>query len=364
MAKTSNSATARRASDRLMALRGDPAARAAFALEVLESEETNFDVVFRCAEVLAADPLVGARPALLRRYRELADTPRRDPGAFTRAAIVRALRDISTAEDADIFDRAATTFEPSMQEAGGPTLLRAAGMAALQRLDPKRAAIRAAQSLADAGRTSVNSGEPALTAAKVLAANGEDLALLLFVLSTKHGHEEVVAECLRWLRDLPAYALQPVVERYSGNRREAMDLGEMLEAAAGRHSASQREIVLLGYSDLLIDHEPDAFLASALRQLLGSSTVDVYRYAVTAIIASHRADLMGLLLEHAATVTEKEKVAVLGESLPLARGVAGVDELLARLGALTPTALPISHATRDEDARLPAWREMADDGDD
>ena len=98
------------------------------------------------------------------------------------------------------------------------------------------------------------------------------------------------------------------------------------------------ELILVGYADLLIEHAADARLAQALDSLLRDcESIDVYRYAVTAIVASRRADLLGLLVARASNEGATERVEVLVEGLALLRGDGEVErlmgELRARLGA-------------------------------
>ena len=132
--------------------------------------------------------------------------PRTDAGGALRAAIVRLLQRLACPADTDILARAAMTFEfqpPGPEEVAA--MLRASGLAALHAIDEALAASYAVRLLGDT-YTSPMSGEPALTAARVLAAQNRWLPLYAYTVDAGRRHSEVLSECLRALVRLPALA--------------------------------------------------------------------------------------------------------------------------------------------------------------
>ncbi|NTU81351.1 MAG: hypothetical protein HGA45_18565 [Chloroflexales bacterium] len=178
MARTSPNAVLRE----LERLADDPEAQASYAATVLTTER-RAQIVGPALAALEQQPLPEARPALLRLYAHLgADGTRHDAGGTFRASILRALRPWATIDDLPLLERAVTTYEflpPGRSEEATP--IRGAGLVALADLDPELAGFHAARLLVDI-HTSRPSGEPAKTAAGVLAACSEHLALYLYTL--------------------------------------------------------------------------------------------------------------------------------------------------------------------------------------
>ena len=209
--RRSSQLDARRALDRLRALRGDPRQRD-FAIELLGQTDSP-EVLPAVLDVLAQQPGSDLRPLLHAKYAALEPTAKkRDPGGFVRAAIVRVLQGVAGPDDVPIFERAIATYEPTPADTNGPTILRAAGLVALAAVDAHSAALNAVPLLARPDRSSHMTGEPALTAVRVLAALGEEMALYLFALTGLRNLSapldgtgpEVVAEAVRGLIGLPA----------------------------------------------------------------------------------------------------------------------------------------------------------------
>lgn len=287
----------RRASDRLRALAGDPERQAEFAVSVIEQQPDAASVLAALA-ILEAHPRDDAREALIAFYQSIdAHGARRDPGGFTRAAIVRALTPIALEREAPTFERAATTSEPSTQDPGGPTALRAAGLVALAKVSPERAALRAAAALADIGNAAPGNGEPAVTAARVLAWLRERPALITFLQALPGGPDEAVGEALKGLAGGP---------------------GDIIAAIAAPFAGDRREVVLLGLCDLLVEHrEDDALLPAASAFLASTRSLDVYSYLVAAMVASRRDALMSLLRAHADAERWRPKLEALADALQL-----------------------------------------------
>jgi hypothetical protein len=312
------SGDARRKLDRLRALAADPPQQAEYAATLLGGDEI-LDVTVSALGVLAKQPRPAARPALLERYAWYdANGPRRDPGGSMRAAILRALRDIAQAPDAPLLIRATRTYEPGPQDATAPAAVRAAGLIALFNVDQRAAVYRAVELLADRERTSPFSGEPALTAIRILGAAEEFGALLLYALSNRRmGAEELLGECLKALGGVPPEAA-----------------GDLADAFVH----DQRELVLLGLSDLLIEHQ-GGLLLPQFTELLRIAPGDVLRYLVTATVASGRGELLGALSLAADAETAMSRLALYEEGLALARepaGLAALARVRERLAASRP----------------------------
>ncbi len=248
----------------LQALAMAPDRQEAHALRLLEKER-SVDVVLAALEVLREREDPRHRAALLAKYDYCdANGARRDQGGVIRAAILKALRPIALPADTALGERAATTYEFLFGEAAGD--LRAAGLLLLQDTDEEVAAFHSVRLLTDQ-YTSIMSGEPALTAARVLAAQRHALPLYAYVMREEEGIADVVAESLRALRTMPRSLLPAVVEKF----RE-----------------SQREIVLLGLFDLLLERpERDEHLPMILEFMERTEHYSLYRYLLIVLTTKH-----------------------------------------------------------------------------
>ncbi len=278
---------------RLHAARADPAAQLALAIELIETSR-DLEVVRPAIKTIEerADPAL--RPLLHRKYLWCAEQPgRRDASGFIRAAIVRALRPIAHPDDGPILDRALVTYQmQGMYELCAE--LRAAALLTLNEIDPELAAYHATRLLTDP--LTGFSGEPALTAAKLLGAQGELPALFAFAV-WQHGRPEVVAECLRQLTTMPASLLPLLAERY----REVED-----------------EQLLLGFYDLLLSHPARTEWADEIERFLQTTEMlDLYGLIVTQIVAARDEVLVGRLRNLAAAEGHPEKLALLRHALDL-----------------------------------------------
>lgn len=264
--------------------------------------EREHEVVAAALEVVAGGDDPRLRPALLARYGQLGESPSRlDSGASLRAALLRALGPLALPEDRPLLERAAMTYEslppftsPMRGDLAGA--LRAAALDALDRSDREAAGYHAARLLADS-RTSEMSGEPALTAARVLAGQGQTLPLYAYAAreSGTGTLPEVVGECLRYLVDLPPTLLAELVARFRDSREE---------------------VILLGLLDLLLAHPERAEYHGFLQEFLRETrTLNVYRYLVLAIRAGRDELLITLLRAHWHAERDPRKVQVLEEAL-------------------------------------------------
>ncbi len=305
MPRPTSSPDIRRALDRLRALSSNPPARAAFAASLLDTHR-DLDLLLTALAALAAAPDADQLPALRALWAWAAEGgPKRDAGGFVRAAILRAMRDTAQDGDREIFDRATHTFEPSIQDRGGPVGVRAAGLICLFNVDQETAIYRAVELLADTARTSRGDGEPAVTAARILSAAEAFAPLLLCVLTGDAYQADVLAECLRGLAGAPAAAAL---------------------AAASHFTQDSRETIHLGLCDLIISH-PSAALVPTLRQLLDDAGDDIVRYLAVAVVASRRDDLLEPVLEAARAATSRIRVTAFSEALEHVHSPAGLATL-------------------------------------
>jgi hypothetical protein len=196
-------------------------------------------------------------------------------------------------DDAALFARAAMTYEHRYGEVAGD--LRAAGLLALSGVDSSLAGFHAVRLLHDA-HTSPMSGEPAVTAARVLAAIEQPLPLYACVLRDGDVAGEVLGECLRGLTALPAMLVPSLIERYRDSRDE---------------------VVLLGLFDLLLAHPASAEFVGVVRDFLRTTALlDLYRSLVATIVAGRDAGWLEQLRRMAAEEKHPAKAAILREALP------------------------------------------------
>lgn len=237
------------------------------------------------------------RDVLLERYDQLARQPKKDPGAELRATLLDALRPLATAADRDLLERAALTFEFGWgTRPENASRLRGAALLGLNQLDPALADWYAVRLLADQ-HTEAMSGEPALTAVRLLAAHGQVQPLYLLALGGS-GHPEAVAESVRSLQPAPAAAV-------SG-------LADLLW-----ERGIQPEIVAL--VDLATTHPDAAAFAPFMRRLLlRTDDLDLLRFAAAQSVASRRPVLVRALTEAAEETTEPDRRQFLREALSLA----------------------------------------------
>ena len=278
----------------LRGLAASPDQQAARALQLVERER-NVEVVLAALAVLARRDDPALRPLYLRRYAYYdSNGVRRDPGGTLRIALLKALRPYALPDDAALGERAATTSEYLYGEAAGD--LRAAGLLVLNDADDRLAGYHCVRLLTDE-HTSMLSGEPALTAARLLAAQGQLLPLYAYVSRGERGVSDVVAESLRSLTTLPASLLPPLVARY----RESDD-----------------EIVLLGLFDLLLAHEAHAGYTGFIFDFLRATPLlNIYRYLVNALVARRDSALITALERLAATEQGRDTAETLREARAL-----------------------------------------------
>lgn len=263
------------------------------ALRLLARAQSPEDVRAALTAASVEDPRV--RAGLLERYRHLGTNgPRLDPTTTVRSEILIALRDHLLAVDLPLLEKAATTNERGYSgEIAGP--LRSAAIVAIASIDPATAKVHAVRLLADTANTDPMSGEPALSAARVLAAQGEFLVLYRHAMGGATG--EVLGECLRSLTELPTQLALLLAEQLRETRDEA---------------------ALLGLVDLVLGH-PDPAVAAAFLPgwLAADASEDLYRYVAAAAVASRREDLRAIIVDLAKEEVRREHRTILEEALTL-----------------------------------------------
>jgi hypothetical protein len=214
-----------------------------------------------------------------------------DPGAHVRAALLRALRPVALPEDVGMLERATAVREylpPGPQEVAAG--LRAAALVTLAHLDERVAGFHAARLIADPDPlTPSMSGEPALTAVRVLAAQDQLAVLYGWLASAGPKAPEPVAEALRAMSGAPASIVLDLVERMGGSRDE---------------------VLLLGLFDLLLAiPEAERFEGFMLEFLRDTELRDLFGAIAATIIAGRRERLIqGLREIRDALAPEKELV--------------------------------------------------------
>jgi hypothetical protein len=307
---------AKRIASRLAALQAadSPSERLALALDILE-HEAELRAVRAAVDVVAQQPTPQARPRLLARYAWFAENGvRRDPGTLMRVALLHALRPLATHSDTPLLEQAAATYEylpPGRSEEASP--LRSAALVVLAEVDPGLATGHAVRLLADP-ETSRLSGEPALTAVRVLAAQGQLWPLYLHALTAHRqpgsaATPEVVAECLRCLADgLPD------------------SLAHGLLSGTGGLDAARDEALAVGLIDLALARAGQAYAFDWLKAFLRDTRLlAAYRYAVTQIVVSHHPPLLAALAAAAAHETDRGKQTAIREALALGGGDPAVE---------------------------------------
>lgn len=267
----------------LTALASDPDRQRAVAMELVRKSR-HPDIVRAALGILrdAEDP--DLRPFLHEAYDRCDASPERnDSGGIIRAAIVRALQPIIHTDDLPILQRALVSYQMlGLYELCAE--LRAAGLLALNDLDPDLAALHAARFLTDPLNS--NSGEPALSAVRLLAAQ-QELPSLVSIASWGTGNSEVIAEALRNLTDLPASMVPLLIARYRD---------------------SEDEQILLGLFDLLLGHRDRALWRDEIANFLRTTPLlDLYGLVVMQIVAGRDDALIGTLRDLAGTEREPRR---------------------------------------------------------
>jgi hypothetical protein len=283
--------------DRLRALEG--AAQVDYALQLARSEK-HAEIIEAAIDVLIEARHPDVRPLLLAAYDACeSGTGRGDPGCHLRTGLLRRLRPLARQEDRALLEHALLTYAflpPGRVEVGAN--LRSQALVVLNDRDETLAGYHAAHLLNDTlEHTSEMSGEPAVTAAQVLASQGQTLPLYAYVLGAEPARPEVIGECLRNLTALPVSLVSLLVQRYGDSRDE---------------------IILLGLYDLLLARPAEEPFGQVILEFLATTRLsNLYRYLVSTIVASRRNDLIAPLAALAKNERDPTKKAILDEMLAL-----------------------------------------------
>jgi hypothetical protein len=298
-----DTALAHRQQDRLRALALDPPAQAQYAAELIETA-ANPDVLLGAALALGRSPVPRAHAAVMARVASLMPPSRRDVGGGIRAALLRAARSTATVEDIPLLDAIISGRESGYH--GPASDLRAAALAALNVPDPGLAAFHAVRLLHRADdplATSQESGEPAITAVRLLSGSGHQEAIFTAVVRKWRPPSEVLAEALRQLDGLPGSMLAEVVI-----------------------DCSHRDtVVQLGLCDLVVAHPAGGGVTAMLFSAIADN--DVLSYLAAAIVASHRPPLLAALLAEGRRAPDARRLGVIVEALQLAAEPAAREAL-------------------------------------
>ena len=282
----------------LQSLATDPAAQAAYAVSLVNRKQPR-NVQQMALRVLAKNPTLAARPVLLAHYAWfMGDGPKRDPGAYVRGAVLAALRPIAHPDDLALATQAVLTYEflpPEFREEGA--LLRAGGLLIVADLDDRIARFLAARLLGDEFNETM-SGEPGMTAIRVLASFDEILPLYQYAVGNATGKlPELVSECLRSLTSLPVLLVPPLVERFAADENPA---------------------IKIGLWDLLIQHQAGPQELSVLaRALARERDLDILRYLAIGMLTTHQTALIDLVRQQARREKDRHRLAVLREALDI-----------------------------------------------
>jgi hypothetical protein len=239
------------------------------------------------------DPRI--RQVITQKYATLNAQPRRrDSGCFQRTALVRALRGHATADEVFLLETALWTIE-ILGRFDAATDLRAAALVTLNDVDGTLAGFHAVRLLSDAHEMS---GEPALTAARLLAMREQILPLYGLVVGGG-ATPEVRAECLRGLTTLPDSLVHRLLNAYQDEKDST---------------------IMLGLFDLLLGHSSRAAFAPFIASFLDrTGSIDLYRFVVNSIVASRDPALMALLRRPDGPAESGPKGTVLREALALTK---------------------------------------------
>jgi hypothetical protein len=277
--------------DALKGLAEDPEAQAELAISYLRDSK-NMEVLRPALTVLQGREDPSLRPLLHETYAWCARAPERnDSGGVVRAAVIRALRPTVHVDDLPILREGLVSYQAvGMYDVTAE--LRVAALVTLNDLDPNLAALYAARFLHDPRNS--NSGEPALTSIRLLAAQQVTPALFAYA-AWPGGNGELLGEALRNLVDLPA---------------------EMVPFLIETHGRNEDEQVLLGLYDLLLGHLERARWTGVIEGFLRSTRLlDLFGLVATQIVVTRDQDLIDLLRRLAAEETDRVRYELLTQAL-------------------------------------------------
>jgi len=254
----------------LRALDLDPEAQCSLAISYVQKSK-NMEILRPALKVLEEHEDPSLRPLLHEKYASCESSPERnDSGGIVRAAIIRALRPIIHVDDLPLLQRALVSYQMvGMYEVAAE--VRTAALVTLNDFDPDLAAHYAARFLHDPQNS--NSGEPALTAIRLLAAQ-QNVATLFGFAAWPNAGAELIAETLRNLVDLPA-SLVPFL--------------------IGQYHESDDEQILLGLYDLLLAHPARSQWRHQVEKFMRKSCLlDLYGLIAMQVVVTRDPELIGM----------------------------------------------------------------------
>lgn len=192
-----------------------------------------------------------------------------DCGTYLRSEVMRALRPLVRQDDREFLTQALLTYEyPPPERREDAAMLRSTALVAMAELDEVLCRYHAVRLLVD-GQTDPMSGEPAVTAARLLASFGDILALFQFVCNGANmAKPDVMAAVLGSMTTLPV---------------------QMIPTLLATVGARADGAVMIGLADLLLGHVSGPrgldYLLSAVRRVDN----DTARYIAFAMV-SHGGD--------------------------------------------------------------------------
>jgi hypothetical protein len=265
-------------------------------------------VIQKALTVLEDIPLPESRPTLLRLYRHYnIASSKRDSGGYVRAAVLRALRNIAQHDDIALIENAA--WPDKVDDA---TPLRSEALIALSELDTNIASFYCVRLLVDQ-HTSKMSGEPALTAVRVLASIGHYLPLYQFAIQSYDPIPEVLSECLKSLTEIPHVLLHSLIQRYQD---------------------AENELVLAGLFDLIVEHESGKDFSEFVTEFLQETRqYELYHYLATTVVAKRKEYWITWLMGLAKDERDPRKVASLIDAFSLIRNEKSARKLIEKLAS-------------------------------
>ncbi len=287
--------------DALQALAGDSDGQRALAVTYVRMSK-DMEVLRPALAILQAEADPALRPVLHEKYAWCEAAPEKhDSGGFVRASIVRALHPMIHYDDLPILQRALLAYQMvGMYEVCAE--VRAAALNALADLEPELATYYAVRFLRDPLNS--NSGEPALSAVRLLAAQQQLAPLFGYVAfpptagdvpDWRSGIADITSEALRNLVDLPASLVPLLIKEYR---------------------KSEDEQILLGLYDLLLAHPARAQWRSVIEDFLRNTRLmDLYALVVTQIVVTRDEDLIAMLKEMATETPDRTRHELLQHAL-------------------------------------------------
>ncbi len=258
----------------ILAAGDDPAAFAAYALELLASGDRMAREA--ALEALLERPVAGTRDALRALYVELGAQPDKlDPGAHLRTAVARLLLAAEDARDLDIGLRAADTYERSMG-VDSTANLRSLGLRIIAFADPDLFPYVAAEHINDA---STFSPEPANTALQLLAANGHEVSVYQWIISGMHD-PALIEAAIDLLHDAPAIVMSRCLAQLT---RDAI--------------AKKDEPLLTKLAETIVERELEGAYASLPSIMQSGISKELYSYLALLLAGTNRPPLLAVLEE-------------------------------------------------------------------